>query len=42
MSLSNLKFKNLIKLDMPTISTQIEELYNQQFEAEYIKLKNLK
>ncbi len=42
MSLSNLKFKNLIKLDMPTISAQIEELYNQQFEAEYIKLKNLK
>jgi len=42
MSLSNLKFKNLIKLEIPTITTQIEELYNQQFEAEYIKLKNLK
>jgi dTDP-4-dehydrorhamnose reductase len=41
MSLSNLKFKNLIKLDIPTISTQIEELYNQQFEAEFIELKFL-
>ncbi len=41
MSLSNLKFINLIKLEIPTISKQIEELYNQQFEAEFIELKFL-
>ena len=42
MSLSSQKFINHAGLFIPNISTQIELFYKQQFETEYIKLKNLK